>query len=321
VQAQALAGAHEQHETQLREHRTIRAELEATVGQLKAQLEPLKAHVEASQSERHRLVTELEELTQAFNRKLSDFERVDDLKQELERQLADARARPSKASIDMLRYRLLSFLSRRSPPFSRRMTARFARSAQKRDPRRSLGKIGLPAGSQELRPSAADAAATQAEPAIMIDEKKPTILFVSHDATRSGAPVLALNLIAAFSERYNVVCLALGGGELTENLRAAAISLYQVDRRLLRIPPGASSLKGRGGSDDLPNPRILFEYPPPRGAARCAHSVSQNRLFHETHAPERYRGLLALSGLFNPCRAAGKMRYSPQRRRRPAILQ
>ena len=225
-QVQALAKAHEQHEAQLRERRTVGAELEATVAQLKAQ-------VEASQSERQRLVTELEELNQAFDRKLSDFERVDGLKQELERQLADVRARPSKASIDLLRYRLLSFLSRRSPPLSGRMTARFARSAQKRDPRRSLGKIGLPPGSQELLPSGPDTPAAQGEPAIMIDEKKPTILFVSHDATRSGAPVLALNLIAAFSERYNVVCLALGGGELTENLRAAAISLYQVDRRQL----------------------------------------------------------------------------------------
>jgi glycosyltransferase involved in cell wall biosynthesis len=212
-----------QLEARLREHKTVRAELEATVAQT-------KARVEASQSERQRLVMELEELNQAFNMKLSDLARVDGLKQELERQLADVRARPSKAFIDLLKYRLLSFLSRRSPPLSRKTTARFARSAQKRDPRRSLGKIGLAPASQELL--APDTPAAQAESAI-IDEKKPTILVVSHEATRSGAPVLALNLIAAFSERYNVVCLALGGGELTEKFRAATVALYQVDGRRL----------------------------------------------------------------------------------------
>jgi glycosyltransferase involved in cell wall biosynthesis len=239
AQVQAFAQAGAQCEALLRERKTVETELKATVAQLKAQfepltaqLEPLKAQVEASQSERQRLVTELEEVHQAFNRKLSDFERVDGLKQELERQLADVRAKPSKASIDLLRYRLLSFLSRWSPPFSRKMTARFARSAQKRDPRRSLGKTALPPGSQELLPSGPDTSA-QAKSAVIIDEKKPTILVVSHDVTRSGAPVLALNLIAAFSERYNVVCLALGGGELMENFRAAAVSLYQFDRRQL----------------------------------------------------------------------------------------
>jgi glycosyltransferase involved in cell wall biosynthesis len=229
AQAQALAQAHKRHEAQAQSHVEREAELralEATVAQMKAQ-------VEASRSERQRLVTELEEVNQAFNTKLSDFGRVDGLKQELERQLADVRAKPSKASIDLLRYRLLSFLSRRSPPLSRRLTARFARSAHKRDPRRSLAKIGLPPGSQELSPNAPDTLAAQAEPAAVLDEKKPTILVVSHDATRSGAPVLALNLIAAFSERYNVVCLALGGGELTENFRAAVVSLYQVDRNQL----------------------------------------------------------------------------------------
>jgi glycosyltransferase involved in cell wall biosynthesis len=219
AEAHAQAQAHAQREAELRA-------LEATVAQMKAQ-------VEASRSEMQRLVTELEELDQALNAKLSDFERVDGLKQELARQLADVRARPSKASIDLLKYRLLSFLSRRSPPLSRRMTASFARSAHKRDPRRSLAKIGLPPGSQELLPQAPDTPAAQADPAVVFDKEKPTILVVSHDATRSGAPVLALNLIAAFSERYNVVCLVLGGGELTENFRAAVVSLYQVDRKQL----------------------------------------------------------------------------------------
>ena len=43
---------------------------------------------------------------------------------------------------------------------------------------------------------------------------RETILVVSHDATRTGAPVLSLNLVQAFIEKYNVVVLLLGGGTL-----------------------------------------------------------------------------------------------------------
>ncbi|MBS0213549.1 MAG: glycosyltransferase [Proteobacteria bacterium] len=43
-----------------------------------------------------------------------------------------------------------------------------------------------------------------------------TVLVVSHDASRTGAPVLSLNLIAGLREHYNVVCLPLRGGNLME---------------------------------------------------------------------------------------------------------
>ncbi len=101
-------------------------------------------------------------------------------------------------------------------------------------------KNGSPRGWLQLpglKPAAIGSASETVAPTVgertLLDERKPTILVVSHEATRSGAPVLALNLIAAFSERYNVVCLALGGGELTENFRAAAVSLHQIDRKQL----------------------------------------------------------------------------------------
>ena len=42
-------------------------------------------------------------------------------------------------------------------------------------------------------------------PSVALDELKATILIVSHDATRTGAPILALNLIRQFSPRYNVI--------------------------------------------------------------------------------------------------------------------
>lgn len=42
-----------------------------------------------------------------------------------------------------------------------------------------------------------------------------TILIVSHEASRTGAPILALNLVQSFSNRYNIVVLLLGEGPLT----------------------------------------------------------------------------------------------------------
>jgi glycosyltransferase involved in cell wall biosynthesis len=46
-----------------------------------------------------------------------------------------------------------------------------------------------------------------------------TILVVSHEASRTGAPILSLNLVQALVERYNVVALLLGGGPLSDAFR------------------------------------------------------------------------------------------------------
>jgi glycosyltransferase involved in cell wall biosynthesis len=67
-------------------------------------------------------------------------------------------------------------------------------------------------------------------PDSIIDPQKKTILVVSHDATRSGAPILALNLIQRLSPRYNVISLLLGGGELTGDFRLASALLYVADQ-------------------------------------------------------------------------------------------
>lgn len=46
-----------------------------------------------------------------------------------------------------------------------------------------------------------------------------TILMVSHEASRTGAPILSLNLVQSLIERYNVVVLLLGEGELAKIFR------------------------------------------------------------------------------------------------------
>src|SRR5208282_1778674 len=62
------------------------------------------------------------------------------------------------------------------------------------------------------------------------DPRKETILVVSHEASRTGGPVLALNIVQKLSTRYNVIGLILGGGDLTDHFRKASASLYEADR-------------------------------------------------------------------------------------------
>lgn len=52
------------------------------------------------------------------------------------------------------------------------------------------------------------------------DAKRETVLVVAHEASRTGAPVLSLNLVTALAERYNVVAMLLGDGPLLEEFRA-----------------------------------------------------------------------------------------------------
>ncbi|MES2499600.1 MAG: rhamnan synthesis F family protein [Pseudomonadota bacterium] len=52
-----------------------------------------------------------------------------------------------------------------------------------------------------------------------------TILVVSHEASRTGAPVLSLNIVQAFVKQYNVVVLLLGGGPLSDAFRLAGAAM------------------------------------------------------------------------------------------------
>ncbi|WP_018604638.1 rhamnan synthesis F family protein [Uliginosibacterium gangwonense] len=51
---------------------------------------------------------------------------------------------------------------------------------------------------------------------------RETILVVSHEASRTGAPVLSLNLVQALVGQYNVVVLLLGGGALFNAFQLSA---------------------------------------------------------------------------------------------------
>jgi glycosyltransferase involved in cell wall biosynthesis len=55
-----------------------------------------------------------------------------------------------------------------------------------------------------------------------LTQKSSTILIVSHDASRTGAPILTLNLVQSLSKDYNVVVLLLGDGELITAFQSVA---------------------------------------------------------------------------------------------------
>jgi glycosyltransferase involved in cell wall biosynthesis/ubiquinone/menaquinone biosynthesis C-methylase UbiE len=65
--------------------------------------------------------------------------------------------------------------------------------------------------------------------AAVLDRPKATILVVSHEASRTGAPILGLNLVQQLSARYNVISLILGGGELIDHFSKAGAAVHVID--------------------------------------------------------------------------------------------
>ncbi|WP_213939882.1 rhamnan synthesis F family protein [Pseudomonas sp. dw_612] len=53
----------------------------------------------------------------------------------------------------------------------------------------------------------------------LLDPSKETVLVVSHEASRTGAPILSLNLVIRLQQRYNVIAMVLGEGELLDDFK------------------------------------------------------------------------------------------------------
>lgn len=61
------------------------------------------------------------------------------------------------------------------------------------------------------------------------DASKPTLLVVSHEASRTGAPILALNLARRLKQTHNVVVLLLKNGPLVKAFASESIATYVLD--------------------------------------------------------------------------------------------
>ncbi|PMY46914.1 MULTISPECIES: glycosyltransferase family 4 protein [Pseudomonas] len=74
---------------------------------------------------------------------------------------------------------------------------------------------------------------TLSRPVESLHNDKPTILLISHEASRTGAPILSLNIVEHLTSQFNVVTLLLGGGPLEKSfietgaIVAGPVNLYQ----------------------------------------------------------------------------------------------
>jgi len=59
----------------------------------------------------------------------------------------------------------------------------------------------------------------------------PIVLVVTHDLSRTGAPILALNLVAEFSKTNFVISVSLGDGELKDNFESLSGLHFSLDDR------------------------------------------------------------------------------------------
>ena len=60
------------------------------------------------------------------------------------------------------------------------------------------------------------------------DKSKETILVVSHEASTTGAPILALNICQKLLNKYNVVSIVLRGGDLEAGFREVSSTFIKV---------------------------------------------------------------------------------------------
>lgn len=146
--------------------------------------------------------------------------------QTLRSELVQIRSNPLRVWRDYVTHRILDKLVSSSLPISERAQARFAKSAKKRDPKREFAAYGQPSLVT------ADLPLTKPRKAKVIagrrkrDDARDNVLVVTHEASRTGAPILAHNISRLLSERYNVTVLSVrSGGDLMDALLDVSVDV------------------------------------------------------------------------------------------------
>lgn len=85
-------------------------------------------------------------------------------------------------------------------------------------------------------------ASKQINPSKRLDPSKQTVMLVTHDATRTGAPVLALNAAWELSQTYNVVSVVLGDGPLIDDFRETSVEIIELIPLLVGAKHMASAI-------------------------------------------------------------------------------
>ncbi len=216
------------------------AALQAVLERRQGEFARLQGELSAEHANRSELMVQIAELHRTLHAAGDERQGLNDVIADLQVELARARGKLLRAVGDKIQFRLITRILKLGLPLSPRTAARLAGSAAKRDPRRSL------AGAQQLlAPPIVQVAAPQTVEQLVeksrsfhgkpADASKKTILIVSHEASRTGAPILALNLANELSKKYNVANLILGDGELLEYFQSAGVALFEADRRVMDI--------------------------------------------------------------------------------------
>lgn len=85
-------------------------------------------------------------------------------------------------------------------------------------------------GSNEGRRSLQDVRRNQLSGQQEFDSSKPTCMICLHDFTRSGAPIVGLDLVRKARETHNVIVMGLRPGPLLDSFRELAFTLVVTDR-------------------------------------------------------------------------------------------
>lgn len=145
----------------------------------------------------------------------------------LELQLSRIRSRPFSVIGDYALYRFLTLLSRASF-LPKRALRVISKNAAQRYPKRSLA--GWSFAEREAVETEIDYRGTAVKGGRVFDPARPTVLVVTHATSRTGAPILTLNIAEQLSARYNVVVLAGKITDLAESFSAASVALYGLKR-------------------------------------------------------------------------------------------
>ena len=130
-------------------------------------------------------------------------------------ELVEALNSPFKTLMRTMEFRILAWASRCSPPLPAKVADRFAKSARKRDPGRF--DVNTPQDGSSRGATAYVSRGEEIEGGHAFDPALPTVLIISHDATRTGAPILSYNLARELSTRHNVIVYLLRGGDILPN--------------------------------------------------------------------------------------------------------
>ncbi|WP_160160802.1 glycosyltransferase [Legionella sainthelensi] len=67
---------------------------------------------------------------------------------------------------------------------------------------------------------------------ISFNDAKETVLLVSHDASRTGAPILTLNIAQELKKQFNIVILLLNSGSITSFFEQTCNTIISIDRSI-----------------------------------------------------------------------------------------